>query len=217
MTRDQIAQKIRRDLNDLGVTYYNATDINDSIQDGYDEVAVYCECIERSAILNFKDNTTYYDMSVLLPDYYRTVRIYSYLTKRFLHVNLERENFAGSWDWEVNQGTHYDFLIKGPKYIGISLRKTNAEGNFKIWYKAQANVLGPSDVPRIDNKFQLMLENYGIADLLEQNQEYTKANTYWTQYNKQLEDYRHKIQLLSQSDRLIWRDGNAHSPHIYKY
>ena len=215
MNRDQLAQKIRNNLNDAGVTYYSAADLNESIQDGYDEVAVYCECIERTATLNFQSDITYYDFSTLIPDYYRLVRLYSHATNRFLGVNLERENFGYSSDWELNQGAHQDFIIKGPKLVGISGRKTNAVGNFKVWYKAQANILGSRDVPRIDVRYHLMLENYGTADLLEQNQEYTKASTYWAQYNKQLEDYRFKLQLLSKADRISWRDGDAHSPYIY--
>ena len=65
-----------------------------------------------------------------------------------------------------------------------------------------------TDTPKIDVKFQLMLENYGTADLLEQNQEYTKSSIYWAQYDKQLEDYRYKIQLLSKSDRMMVREPN---------
>jgi len=208
VNRDQIAAKIRHNLNDMGVSYYSGTDVNDSIQDGYDEVAVYCECIEKTAQLNFQNDITYYDLSVLIPDYYRTVRIFSYNINQFLELNLERENFGYSDDWELSQGSARDYLIKGPKYIGISNRSSNSTGNFKIWYKAQAEILKGTSTPRIDSKFQLLLENYGTADLLEQNQEFTKANVYWSQYNKGLEDYRFKIQLLSKSDRVFTRPAD---------
>lgn len=215
MTRDQIASKIRHNLNDAGVTYYSVADVNDSIQDGYDEVVVYCECIEKSAIVDFKSDTTYYNLSTLIPDYYRPIRIYSYNINRFMELNLELENSGYSLDWELTNGSARDYIIKGPKYIGISNRISNATGSFKIWYKAQANVLTGNDIPRINVKFQLLLENYGTADLLEQNQEYTKAQIYWSQYNKQLEDYRYKIQLLSKTDRIFAREPNQNS--IYSY
>lgn len=211
MTRDQIADRIRKNLNDIGITYYSVTDLNDSIQDGYDEVAVYCECIEKSTIIDFKSNTTYYDLSLMIPDYYRIIRAFSYNTNMFMTANLEMGNSGYALDWELTNGSARDFIIKGSKYIGISNRNTNATGSFKIWYKAQANILKGNDTPHINSKFQLMLENYGTADLLEQNQEYTKANIYWMQYNKQLEDYRYKVQLLSKSDRVFSREPNQNS------
>lgn len=215
MTRDQIAVKIRQNLNDNGVTYYSMTDINDSIQDGYEEIVIYCECIEKAVTLDFKSNTTYYDMWSLIPDYFRVIRIFSYATNRFLEANLELENSGYSLDWELTNGSFQDFIIKGPKYIGISSRSSNATGSFKIWYKAQANKLSGNDIPKINAKFQMMLENYGTADLLEQNQEFSKASIYWSQYNKQLEDYRNKIQLLSRTDRIFAREPNQNHSYYY--
>lgn len=206
MTRDQIAQKIRRNINDAGITYYSADDINESIQDGYDEIAIYCECIEKTVSLPFQSNVTYYDMFTLVPDYYRSIRIYSNQINQFLAVNLERQNLGYSSDWELNSGSARDYMIKGPRYIGITNRSSNSVGSFKMWYKAKANTLTGNDTPRINVNFQIMLENYGTADLLEQNQEYTKAEICWAQYNKQLEDYRMKIQLLSKSDLVFSRE-----------
>lgn len=206
MTRDEISKRIRNNLNDAGITYYSEEDVNDAIQDGYDEVAVYCECIEKNVELPFKNDTTFYDFSEMIPDYYRVTRIYSGVTSRWLDVNLERENLAYASDWLTANGSADSFIIKGPKYIGITNKQPQAVGSFKVWYKAQADILSNNSVPKINMKFQILLEHYGTADMLEQNQEFSKSQLYWAQYNKMLEDYRQKIQLLAKTDHIFARN-----------
>ena len=210
MTRGQIGTKIRDNLDDAGITYYSSLDITDSIQDGYDEVAVYSECIEKWVALPQIINTTYYDFSELIPDYYRVIDIYGFEFKNVLDPVNDRDLLSYRIDWELYSGGSREFMVLGPKYIGINGRKSVVGSNntFRIYYKAQANILvSDSETPRINNDYQILLEWYGTADLLEQNQEYTKANGYWVQYNDMLEKYRYKIQLLSKSDRIFNREG----------
>src|SRR6187401_1795346 len=101
MNRITIANKIRNNLNDAGVTYYSLSDIAESIQDGYDEVVVYCECIEK--VVNIKQlvNTTYYNMRLLVPDYYRVIRIWSSRINAMLNITSDRENLYYRQDWEL--------------------------------------------------------------------------------------------------------------------
>lgn len=205
MTRNQISAKVRDNLNDAGITYYSEADINDSIQDGYDEVVVYCECIDKTHTLNFLANTTYYKFSDLIPDYYRPVHLRHSTLNFFLDPIPERDLFNGQDNWEIASRQERDFHILGPEYIGISGRTANPVGGITIFYKAQAPVLEGNSVPQILESFQILLEHYATADLLEQNQEYAKAQKYWKYYDIGIEKYRSKIQLLSKSDRVFVR------------
>lgn len=207
MTRDQIATKVRDNLNDNGITYYSVTDINDSIQDAYDEVVVYCECIEKEATLNFVANNTYIDIKSLIGDYYRPIFIYNQGTKLFLDFTHDRNLVSYRADWEYYVGSIRDFAILDSTKLGFSgrLGTITANDKFKLYYKASANTLNGDSHLQISDAYIKLIENYATADLLEQNQEYIKAQTYWAEYDVDLEQYREKIQLLAKSDRMFTR------------
>lgn len=206
MTRADIRFRIRRNLDDLGITYYTAVDINEAIQDAYDEVVVYCECIEKRVDLDFVSNTTYYDFSTLIPDYYRVIKLYHNGQNRFIDPTNNRNQGSYRIDWEVVNATEREYVILGPKYVGMSGRQAIATGNFGVFYKAKANQLIDTSIPLISDNYIRLLELYGTADLLEQNQEFTKAIKYWQEYDPMLEDYRRKVQLLAKADRVFTRE-----------
>ena len=206
MTRDQIAHKVSRNLHDAGVTYYSAYDLNNSIQDAYDEIVVYSECIEKRIDIPYKSNTTYYQVGVELPaDYYRVIKILNNEQNRWLSGSSDREQLNYSGDWETVNSTAYEFTILGHDRIGLNGRSSNATGTFKLLYKAQAPTLQGDTVLLINSSYILLPELYATADLLEQNQEFTKAQIYWNQYDPMLEKYREKIQVLAKPDRVFNR------------
>ena len=210
MNRLDIATKIRDNISDAGITYYSKSDINESIQDGYDEVAVYSECIERWTVLPQVVDTTYYDFSTIIPDYYRIISIWGMEYKMFMEPVVDRDLVSYQQDWELASYGSREFMILGPNYVGISGRRSSigSENQYRIYYKAQANKMTlDTDIPRININYHNLLELYGTADMLDQNQEYGKAAGYWNQYNDKLEKYKQKIQLLAKGDRVFTREG----------
>jgi hypothetical protein len=212
VTRDEIHAKIRHNLDDEGVVYYNHDDIDRAIQDAYDEVVCYCECLDAEIDLPFLPDTTYYDMRALVPDYLRTTRVYDLERKRQLFGSSDRRELYYRANWETITQAPTDFIINGPSYLGFNGRI--GTGKFRLNYKAQAPLLEADSVLKINSAYLLLIENYATADLLEQNQEYVKASKYWGQYDPMLEKYRSKIQQLSRADRLYVRGAY---PDDYKY
>lgn len=206
MTRDQVAQIVKHNLDDAGV-YYSDSDINESLQDAYDEIAVFTEFIERTIEISLQADTNYYNLSLLIPDYYRLVYIYNIGKKQFIYPDVERKISGYRADWELAYQTETNFTINGPKYIGIFGRTAFVEPNakLKIWYKATAPIMQGNSIILINTNYIQLLENYSTADLLEQNQEFTKALEYWQTYEVDLLKYREKIQLLSKKDRVFSR------------
>lgn len=214
MTRAEVSTKIRNNLNDLGITYYSDTDINNSIQDAYDEIVVYSECIEKWADIPVNTigateagGNPWIKISNILSDYYRPLAILNQTTRQFLEPQIDRDVDNYRWDWQLGNGAVYDFIINGPQWIGLPNSYTGA--NYKplrLFYKATApKMLVDTDYFRILDDYQILIEHYCTADLLEQNQEFMKAQNYWNQYEPLLEEYRSKIQLLSRSDRIFTR------------
>ena len=210
MTRKNMANKIRINLNDLGVTYYSEDDLIDSIQDAYDEITVYCECIDQEIDINFQNDLTYYNLTELVPDFYRVIRVWHPGINQFMYIGSDRDENSMRNDWELTQATPRDVIISGPNMLGFVGRNSNATGFFTLFYKAKGkNPLNDNDVFQINTNYLMLIENYCTADLLEQNQEFVKAQKYWEHYEPKLQEYRQKIQLLARSDRVFTRESRG--------
>jgi hypothetical protein len=205
MTRTQIADRIRKNLNDEGITYYSVEDITDSIQDAYDEIIVFTESLDAQANIDFENNTTYYNLTERIPDYYRLFKLWDGTRNFFFDVEGDRDQSNYRSDWELATSSPQNGVIVGPSLLGFFGRSVNAIGHFTVYYKAQAPILLANTILKINENYLNLVENYCTADLLEQNQEFTKASKYWSMYEPELLKYRTKIQLLSKSDQVFTR------------
>lgn len=184
--------------------YYQTIDMNDSIQDGMDEIAAATGCIFQSATLPFTANTTYYDLLTLLPNYLGVVAIYNAVINRWLLVTSILKINQVRIDWETAAGTPYYFVPVSHRYIAIYKKPIVPDyGNMYIFYVASAPLLTDSTpIPIPDDHIQA-LESYNIQDLWEQNQEWTKASNYFDTYRKNIETLRVYMQNKRNPGRMI--------------
>lgn len=211
MDRDDIAARVRFNLNDAGITWYSADDINDSIQDGYDEVVALTRCKESSGNVTFVSGLTYYKIDDTLTDYLHPIGIYNNNNDRWLdHVPLK---LFVSLDekWEIATGEPTHFNVVDFRYIALFPRPATASSNMTIFYKASADTLGASTTPSIPTSHQLILEQYATMDLLEQAEEYTKASLWMTDYKSQRDAL--KKHMASRQLPDIIHQLKEHTPH----
>ncbi len=204
MTRLELKTKIRENLNDAGVTFYSEDDLNDSIQDGYDDISVVSGCIQKSGTLTLLDNTTYYDMLAAFSDFFALVAAYNNNTNRWIDFDALKQFDNVRIDWEIWAGSQPLFgAISNFRYVAFVPRLTTAFGNATIWYRALAPTLtSDSDEFLIHLDKQELLEWYVTADMLDQQQEYIKADSYWANYFEHLLKYKSRIDKLAMSDYL---------------
>jgi len=202
MTRDDIASSVRINLDDAGVISYSAADVNDAIQDGYDDVAVLSGCINKTATVSLQDSLSYYDFAALgVSDFYSVVAIRNNNNNRFLTDFQSRIEFDRIRpDWETWAGQPEMFCPINSQHVAICPKLADATGNFTLFYKALAPTLSGGTTPLIHHDVQHLLEWYATADLLEQFEEFTKARTWWRQYETELKKYSQRIQNLAHTD-----------------
>ena len=179
MTRDDIAARIRFNLNDAGVTFYSASDVNNSIQDGYDEVVALSQTIEKVTTLSWVSQLVYYNFRNLVTDFIRPIAIFDNNNNRWLEHKSLPFLQAQRQDFETIAGAPFWYCVMDFTYTAISPRLETATGTFDFLYKANAATLAASDVPVLPDSLTSVLELYGTADLLEQAEEYEKAGRYW--------------------------------------
>ena len=182
LTRDDTAARVRFNLDDAGITFFSADDINDSIQDGYDEVVAIARTITNSSAITLTNETSYYNLSSLISDYIHVVALFNDNTNRWLdyyaHVLL-RELRS---DWELAKGESEGFTVWDGRWISVFPRLVTAAGTITVIYKASANTLVAATVPSIPFQYERILEKYCTMDLLEQSEEWVKAGLWFKDY-----------------------------------
>ena len=172
-------------------TYYTPTDQNDSLQDGLDEIAAFTGCVYGTATLPITANVTYYDMLTLIPNYIGVIAIFNAAINRFLIPTSITKLDQDRIDWEIAAGTPYYFVPVSHRYVALYKKPITAGyGNMFVYYRASAPLLSDATVIPIPEDHMYALEMYSTCDLLEQNQEFSKATTVFQDYSKRLEQLR---------------------------
>lgn len=209
MTRLQLATNVRSNLADAGVTFYDADSINQSLQDGYNEVAAKCRCITKSAIVQQLANQPYYDfLGGGVTDYLGTIAIFNQDTQFWLRDDVSIRDFDRiRRDWEQWAGEPQFWAPHSKQYIAICpvlATVTEYINQFTLWYWAQApSFTEDSSVPLIATDMQSMLEWYATGDLLEDAQEVTKAQDWWQRWEGDKVKYRERCINLAKAQLLL--------------
>lgn len=187
-----IQARVTRNLNDAGVVYYRNKDYTDSIQDGYDEVAARTACIEKIATVPFVNNQTYYDFMTLIPDFMAIKGIFNGRIKRWMIPSMAPELDGFRIDWEMAKNEPNYFFPVNFRWVAIfpiPASSNSGNNNMYIWYAAQADTLAQTSIPQIPPDNINLLEFYTTADLLDQSEEYSKADFYWALYEKNMLEF----------------------------
>lgn len=228
-TRGQIKTIVRANLDDSGISFYSETDLNESLQDAYDDIASLSQCICLSVDLDWIGSLSYINFvtDYGLSDYLATVAIFNYSTKRWLRDDLNLRDFDRiRRDWENWIGTPQFWASSDPLHIAVAPKYlataggsgsfdylsfsdafdigSGSIGTFKLLYWAQAPVLA-SDLSTflMASDVQNMLEFYATADMLEAAEEFGKAQEYWEKYYNSLMQYSERVKRNNKSDLLL--------------
>lgn len=192
MTRAQVRANVRANLSDAGITTYSDADLNDSIQDAYNEISVNCLTILKSASIQQLAAKNYYDFLALgITDYLGYVAIFNQDTNLWLRDDINIRDFDRMRrDWENWQGEPQFVAPHSLQYVAIApYQLITGPGNvFTVWYWGFAPTLvTDSDTFLIATDQQYMLEAYTTADSLEVSEEVAKAAPFWMEYSKNIE------------------------------
>src|ERR1035437_437933 len=207
--RGQLKTIVRTNLDDAGVTFYQDIDLNDSMQDAYDDVCCLSQCIVKIADnLNWVANVVYYNPAsdLSLSDYLGPVAIFNYNTNRWLRDDLTLRDFDRiQRNWENWQGTPQFWSPSDPLHFAIAPNYGSIpQGTFKLVYWAIApQLVDDSSVFLIASDVNNLIEFYCTADMLEQVQEYQKAGDFWEKYFSSLDEYSARVKTNNKSDLLM--------------
>jgi len=229
-TRGQIKTSVRQNLDDAGVSFYSDDDLNESLQDAYDDIAAMSQCICKTVNVQWLGQLSYYNFvtDLGLNDYLATVAIFNYATNMWLRDDLNiRDLDRIRRDWENWIGTPQFWCSSDPNHIAIApkygqndafggafdmfsfddafnIGSLGSLGQFKLLYWAQAPRLQTdASTFLMASDVQNLLEFYCTADMLETAEEFSKAQEYWEKYYNSLVDYSSRVKRNNKADLLL--------------
>jgi hypothetical protein len=205
MTYQEIKDHIRSNLNDAGVLNYSETDLIESVEDAEAEISFLARHIIKTTTLPFQA-TPYYDFRLLgVEDFLCVTAIFNENTNRWLRDDLTLRDFDRIRDdWELWTGTPQHWAPVNFELNAIVPYMPSPSGNLVLYYAAKASELVDSTLtPLIATDCQRLLELYSTGDLLEQFEEYTKANEYFNEYYPLLADYSARVKNQARRDLLV--------------
>lgn len=206
MNRGQIRQAISNNLEDANLTYYSNQEIDDSIQDCYNEVCAKTRCLVKSITLNWLSEINYYDyISLGVSDYLGTVAIFNNASNLWLRddVNI-RDLHRIRRDWELWRGQPQFWVPHSLQYTVVCPCLQVGIGSYELWYYCIAPTLvNDTDVPVIATDMHSIFEQYCTADLLETAEESQKAIRWKTDYFNSLDSYKRRCHNFAKSQLLL--------------
>lgn len=204
MTRDEIAGRVYRNLEDEDALHFTSDDINDAIQDGYDELALETLCVEKIANVNWVANQVYYNFSSLISDFYNVFAIWNKRNNKWIGGVTWRELRESTFKWSTMLGETFLWAPFGYSHIGIYRTPTvdDSTNPMVVMYSAQAETLIGSDTPSFPPDLHDTLVEYATGDLLNQDLEYTKSLIYINRYEEKKQRIKDWMNKRSTPDRI---------------
>lgn len=202
MTRVELRSNIQDNLKNAGVLFTD-TEVNNAIQDAYYDIASKTRCIIKTINLNWDANSPYYDLIAKgVDDYAGTWGVFNYVTNLWLRDDLGIRHFDDlRLDWEMWRGAPQYWAPHSLTKIAVAPAYSIAFGNFKLCYSAQAPIIADDTTQLlIATDMGQAIEEYASADLLESNQEITRAQAHWAQYILMVAQYKKRVEDLARFD-----------------
>lgn len=199
----QIKTNIGINLNDAGKVYYTDIDLNASLQEAYRDIVCLSQCIIKKVTLDWQNDLTYYNFKddFSISDFLAVTAVFNNVNNRWLQDDLVLSNFDKlRTNWETWHGTPNWWAFSALNRTAIIPKQELATGTFDLYYWATAPAISDGSSPLVATDVQKLFEMYSTANLLEQAEEYVKAQIWWTPYFAELEVYIERTKSLAKTD-----------------
>jgi hypothetical protein len=210
MTRTEAAVDVFGELENNN-TYYSTTEVNDAIQDAYDEVALYAKTIEQQGEISLAANTGYYNLRSLFSNFYSPIGVFNELDGRWLTPTSTMKLDAMRLDWELMTGSPKWVFMASPEYLCVVPRPSASVGVLTLHYNACAPTLTDTTTIIVPEETKTIIPSYALMQMHEQAREFQKALDYEKDYEKDLRDTATFMARRASPDRMytLWPFGQT--------
>ena len=191
MTLAEMRTEVFRRLNESSVSpdFWTEADVDESLNDGLDEISDASEWYERHASIPLLNRRPYYDLRTALQD--DTIlcpgRMLNVQTSRWMQPTHVRDlDYHTYRRWEsIAVSQPEKAFLRGLWWLGFFPQSGSDDGFVRFWYKAMPpHLVNASDEPGFPQEFHYGLVAYAIGDLFGQDGETQKALMWWQKYGE---------------------------------
>lgn len=185
MTRAELRAEVRRQLDDASERFVTNDDINDSLNEGYEDMSDVTEWYERTFNLRCQSGRNYYNIrDMVQEELIRVLRCYSKTGNWWLHPDSLRNLDGVLSQWETNRGEPRSYLMRGHWWMGLWPKPSaDFDSVERVYYSAMPPALTlDTDAPGFPDEFHRGLVDYALYDIYMQDRDPDVALNYYARY-----------------------------------
>ncbi len=176
----------RLDEDSSDPAFWTEDDVEDALNEGYEEMSDASEWHETNANLPLLSGRTYYDMRYAFGgDQILTLNhAMNATTRRWLSpVELRELDYRTYVQWEDITGEPQNFFVRGLFWLGLFPKQNSDSGTLKVYFTSIPPRLAYDyDKPGFPDEFHYGIVEYALGDLLSQEAETRKALEHFKEY-----------------------------------
>lgn len=185
-------------------TYWTEADVEDALNEGYEEISDASEWYERSASISKLKNRTYYDLQTNLIDTFLAPRrCFNPQTNQWLDpISVRTLDFKTYRQWELNPGEPQKMFMRGLWWLGTYPKSGADSGTLQLYYTALPTAMSADgDEPAFPQEFHMGLVSYALYELRYQERETGIALKHFAEYQSYESGLRGYVQQRTSLDR----------------
>lgn len=186
MTRAEMRAEVYRRLREASSfpVFWQDTDIEVSLQEGYEEMTDSSEWYETYQTVPILQNRPYYDMRTVCRDQFLVLgRAFNVSTNRWLQPTTPVMLDLGDSRWERRVMEPDQIMIRGLWWVGYWPIKGSESGKIKQYFKGfPTPMAADTDSPAFEEEFHYGLVEYALWDLFAQDSEVDLAWAAWKEF-----------------------------------
>jgi hypothetical protein len=204
MNFGEMRAAVRTRIAEASANFWSDSDIDSSINEGFQELADATEWYERSTSIPTMSNRTYLDLrGVVDGSFISPKRARNLQTGKWLTPTTVRNQDSQYRQWERNVTEPSSMFMRGLWWIGLHPKPSSDNGFVRLYYSAiPAVITDDSTTIPIPEEFHMALVSYALYDLLAQDAETGKAMLYWNEYVGYESNFREFVKGRTVTDRV---------------
>lgn len=186
MTHTELTEKLKYDLDDLGMDFFTTEDLNNAILNALNKYTLLNGTCELFRNFSLQPNIPYYDFYNTFPGYFCVAEAYSKSAKQYLAFRTPVQLMQIREDYELWKGSPQFITVVDFRRVGFFPVSTSPVELVLKLKLSESPVINPPGDLYIPAHGEDLVLNFAKQELLEHAEEITKAANVYNQSVEEL-------------------------------
>lgn len=203
----------RLEENSSAPVYFSESEVEDAINEGYEEISDASEWSETTSTINLLPGQVYYWLGHSSVKALTPTAAYNNQNDYWLQWTTVGDLDRSHSYWETSQGEPTQMFTRGLGWIGFWPIAESSGGTITLYHTTMPAALSAaSDEPGFPQEFHFALVEYALYDLLAQEAEVAKALQFWGRYKEKEAGLKRFVERRAKDRRTAFTGGPGQYP-----